>query len=119
MITRISLCLLVLMLVGCGYGSRTYNPGMPGTGGGNPAISSLSPNSTVAGSPAFAMTINGSNFGTDAVVYWNAQPMGTMYVSGNQVVAGISAADVTMPATVPVYVRSAGMNSNKMNFAVQ
>jgi hypothetical protein len=119
MVTRISLCLLVFMLVGCGYGSRTYNPGMPGTGGGTPALSSLSPNSTVAGSPAFAMTINGSNFGTDAVVCWNAEAMGTMYVSGNQVVASISAADVTMPATVPVYIRSAGMNSNKINFTVQ
>ena len=116
---RIGFCLLTLMLVGCGYGSRNYNPGMPGTGGGTPVISSLSPNSVSAGSTSFAMTINGSQFGTDSVVYWNAQPTGTMFVSSKQVVADVPAAEVAAPATVPVYVRTAGMNSNVMNFIVQ
>jgi hypothetical protein len=119
MMERISLCLLALVLVGCGYGSRNYNPGMPGTGGGTPAISSLTPNTVAAGSMAFAMTVNGSRFGTDAVVYWNAQPIATMYVSSNQVVANVSAADVAMASTIPVYVRTAGMNSNSMNFTIQ
>ena len=116
---RISLCLLALVLVGCGYGSRNYNPGMTGSGGGAPAISSLTPNTATAGSMAFAMTVNGSRFGTDAVVYWNAQPTGTMYVSSNQVVASVTAADVAMATTVPIYVRTAGMNSNSMNFTIQ
>jgi IPT/TIG domain len=116
---RICLCLLSLMFVGCGYGSQNYNPGMTGTGGGAPAISSLTPNTAIAGSMAFALTVNGSRFGTDAVVFWNAQPTATMYVSGNQVVADVSAADVAMSATVPVYVRTGGMNSNSMTFTVQ
>jgi hypothetical protein len=116
---RICLCLLALVLVGCGYGSRNYNPGMNGNGGGAPAISSLTPNSATAGSTAFALTVNGSRFGTDAIVYWNAQPTGTMYVSSNQVVADVTAADVAMAATVPVYVRTGGMNSNSMNFTIQ
>jgi hypothetical protein len=116
---RIGCCLLALILVGCGYGSRNYNPGMSGTGGGTPVISSLSPNSAPAGGMAFAMTINGSQFGTDSVVYWNAQPTGIMFVSSNQVVANVTAADLAMPATVAVYVRTGGMNSNVMNFIVQ
>jgi hypothetical protein len=116
---RICLCLLTLVLVGCGYGSRNYNPGMTGTGGGAPAISSLTPNTATAGSMAFAMTVNGNRFGADAVVYWNSQPAGTMYVSSNQVVANITAADVAMATTVPVYVRTSGMNSNSMNFTIQ
>jgi trimeric autotransporter adhesin len=116
---RIFLCLLALALVGCGYGSRNYSPGMTGSGGGAPAISSLTPNTATAGSMAFAMTINGSRFGTDAVVYWDAQPIGTMYVSSNQVVANITAADVATANTVPVYVRTGGMNSNSMNFTIQ
>lgn len=116
---RISLCLLALMLVGCGYGSRNYNPGMTGTGGGAPAISSLTPNTVAAGSMALAMTINGGHFGADAVVYWNAQPIGTMFVSANQVVADVTTTDVATAATVPVYVRTGGMNSNTMNFTIQ
>ena len=116
---RICLWVLSVVLVGCGYGSRNYNPGMTGTGGGAPAISSLTPNTATAGSMAFAMTVNGSRFGTDAVVYWNAQPTGTMYVSSNQVVADVTAADVAVAATVPVYVRTGGMNSNSLNFTIQ
>lgn len=119
MIKQICLCLLSLILVGCGYGSRTYNPGMPGTGNNAPAIASLNPGSTMAGSPAFAMTVNGSNFGSDAVLYWNVQPMSTVFVSANQVVASISSSALTTAATVPVYVRTGGMNSNTMNFTVQ
>lgn len=116
---RICLWVLSVVLVGCGYGSRNYNPGMTGTGGGAPAISSLTPNTATAGSMAFAMTVNGSRFGTDAVVYWNAQPTGTMYVSSNQVVADVTAADAAVAATVPVYVRTGGMNSNSLNFTIQ
>jgi hypothetical protein len=119
MTKQICLCLLALMMASCGYGSRTYNPGMPGAGGAPPMISMLSPSTVIAGTSALAMTVNGSNFGSDAVVYWNAQPMGTMFVSANQVVASIPASDVATVATVPVYVRTGGVNSNIMNFTVQ
>lgn len=47
------------------------------------------------------------------------QPVSTMFVSGNQAVASIAAANIRTAANVPVYVSSAGMNSNVMNFTVQ
>jgi len=119
MMKCICICLIALTLVGCGYGSRTYNPGMPGTGSAAPAVASISPNSATAGSPALVMTVNGSNFGRDAVVYWNAQPMSTMFVSANQVAASVPATSLTTAAMIPIYVRTRGVNSNTMNFTVQ
>jgi hypothetical protein len=68
------------------------------------------PNSATSGGPALTLTVNGSGFGSDAVVYWNA--------SVRQVTAAISAADIAMKGTVPVYVRTNGQNSNTMNFTV-
>ena len=115
---RTSIFLLALLLTGCGYGSRTYNPGVPGNGS-PPAVSILSPASAVSGGPAFALAINGRHFAPDAVVFWNMQPVTTMFVSGNQLVASIPAANIRTAAKVPVYVSSAGMNSNVLNFTVE
>lgn len=116
--SRLGLFLLaaVIFSVGCGYGSHNY---MNGGGPGGPQIAQLQPNAATAGSGAFALTVNGSNFGTDSVVYWNSMPQSTTYVSGNQVTAEITAADIMNPGMVPVYVRSGGRNSNVMNFDVQ
>ena len=103
-----------LLMVGCGYGSKNYNPGMTG-GATAPTIATLSPSSAMHGGSGFTLTINGGNFGTDAAVYWNGAAQGTMYVTGNQV----TATDIMNAGTVPVYVRSGGQNSTPVNFDVQ
>jgi len=105
-------------MLGCGYGSKNYNPGMTG-GGAAPTIATLSPASAMHGGSGFTLTINGSNFGTDVVVYWNGAAQGTMYVTGNQVTAAITGTDIMNAGMVPVYVRSGGNNSNPVNFDVQ
>ncbi len=64
------------------------------------------------------LTVNGSNFGTDAIVYWSSTVRTTTYVSATQVMATISASDIAMKATIPVYVRTNGQNSNTVNFMV-
>ena len=116
---RLSAFLLVsLLMLGCGYGSKNYNPGMTG-GGAAPTIATLSPASAMHGGSGFTLTINGSNFGTDVVVYWNGAAQGTMYVTGNQVTAAITGTDILNAGMVPVYVRSGGNNSNPVNFDVQ
>jgi hypothetical protein len=112
--------LLALAMLGCGYGSRNYNPGMPGgTAAPTIAQSGLVPSSAMHGGTGFTLTVNGSNFGTDAVVYWNGMPQGSMYVTANQLTAAITAADIMNAGMIPVYVRSGGQNSNTVNFAVQ
>jgi hypothetical protein len=112
-----TILILAALMTGCGYGSRNYMT----TGGtaSTPSITTLSPASTAAGSPAFTLTVNGSNFGSTSVVYFNGVAQSTMFVSANQVAAAIPATAVTTAGTLPVYVHSGIYNSNTMNFTVQ
>jgi hypothetical protein len=80
----------------------------PGPGGGTsnaasfainasnpqPSISSLSPLSVIAGSPAFALTVNGSGFISSSTVDWNGSVLPTTYLSATSLTAQVSAADV-------------------------
>jgi trimeric autotransporter adhesin len=108
---------LALVMMGCGYGSRNYMN--TGGGTGTPAIANLSPASTMAGSGAFTLTVNGSNFGNTSVVFFNGVAESTMFVSANQVAAAIPATAVANSGTLPVYVHSGVYNSNTINFTVQ
>ena len=116
--SRICLGLLVILtlsIAGCGgYGSKNM-----GGGGAAPSITSLNPNMTNAGDPAFTLTVNGSGFGTDSVVYWNGAALPSAYGTGTMVTAQVTAVDVMNAGMFPVYVRSGGKNSNMINFAVQ
>ena len=107
---------LALTSAGCGYSSKYM---APGGGPGSPNITGLMPSTANAGGMPFTLTVNGSGFGTDAVVYWNAAPQSTMYLTGNQVTAQITAADIMNPGMVPVYVLTGGKNSNSLDFTVQ
>lgn len=106
--------LLTLLAAGCGYGSK-YSSTMGGT---MPSITQLMPTSVTAPGAAFTLTVNGTGFGTDALVYWNGTPRTTTYATGKQVTAMISAADVANPGTAQVYVHSNGQNSAMVNFMV-
>jgi len=62
--------------------------------------------------------VNGSGFGTDALVYWGMATRTTTYVSTSQVKANITDADIMNAGMVQVYVRSGGANSNAMPFTI-
>jgi hypothetical protein len=114
---RISALLVValaMMFAACGGG---YNNNMGGAGA--PMLMTLSPNMATANSGAFTLTVNGSGFGTDSVVYWNGLPQMSSYASGGMVTAQITNADIMAAGMVPVYVRSGGKNSNTVDFTVQ
>jgi hypothetical protein len=104
---------LVLVSAGCGY-SRNYM-----NGNGNPHIAQLTPSSTTAGDAAFVLTVTGTGFGTDSVVYWGTMPLMTAYASTTQVTADVPATDIANMGTVQVYVHSGGMNSNAVSFTIQ
>ncbi len=61
-----------------------------------PTITTLSPNSKSAGSGAFTLTVNGTNFISSSVVQWNGSPRTTTFVSATQLTAAITAADIQM-----------------------
>jgi hypothetical protein len=67
-----------------------------------PAISSLSPASVPAGSPAITLTVNGTGFVSTSVVQWNGSPRSTTFVSATQLSAAISAYDLATAGSATV-----------------
>jgi hypothetical protein len=119
-----TMCVVLLMVfvIGCGYGSK-YNPPMS-NGGSTPNIKTLMPNSATHSTPGFLLTINGSGFTSGSVVYWNMVVHNPMSVMTNQITVQISASDIATAGTIKVYVRSSGgvygngVNSNTVTFTV-
>jgi hypothetical protein len=127
----ISILLLVILWAGCGYDSsnKTTAP-QPGV---VPKLTALLPDNASAGDPGFTLTVNGSGFGTKAVVNWNGTAQPTTYISGQQLTAAIPGTNLSMPGTIPVTVTNPGTpgsggiyggggttskTSNVMNFTV-
>src|ERR1700687_5092293 len=112
---RFGLLLAITLIgVGCGYGSRNYM-----NGNGSPKITQLMPSNATANSGAFVLTVNGSAFGTAALVYWGAATTATTSLSTSQVTAKITDAATMNPGMVQVYVHWGGTNSTAMTFTVQ
>jgi len=83
-----------------------------------PSITMLTPGSVPVNSVPFTMTINGTNFLTDAVVFWQGSPQSTLYITSNQLMVKVTDADLMFMGMVPVYVRTGGQNSNTVDFEV-
>jgi IPT/TIG domain-containing protein len=100
--------LITLLAFGlaCGYSAKSTPP----AAGTMPAIAQLNPNTATAGEAAFTLTVNGSNFGTKAVVNWNgaAQTATTTYVSSSQLTVTIPAAMIAASGTAQVTVTNPG-----------
>ena len=69
-----------------------------------PVLSSISPSTLPAGSPAFTLIVTGSGFAPQAAVAWNGQPQTTTFVSATQLTAAIPAADVAQKGTASITV---------------
>ncbi|HKZ78604.1 MAG TPA: IPT/TIG domain-containing protein, partial [Pyrinomonadaceae bacterium] len=69
-----------------------------------PSISSLAPLSVITGGPNFTLTVNGSNFVEGSVVAFNGAERNTTFVSGSQLTADISAADIATAGSFPITV---------------
>ncbi len=72
----------------------------------NPAITSLSPNSAIAGGAAFTLTVNGTGFISASTVWWNGALRTTQFVSATQLTASISASDIASAGTANVVVQN-------------
>ncbi|MGC1449106.1 MAG: IPT/TIG domain-containing protein [Candidatus Sulfotelmatobacter sp.] len=97
---------LIAFTLACGYSSKSTPP----VAGSVPTIAQLAPPNATHGGAAFTLTVNGTNFGAQAVVNWNgvAQASSTTYVSGSQLTLAVPASAITAAATVSVTVTNPG-----------
>ena len=113
--------LLALILfsftLGCGSGPGNRNQGMHfGVALSSPSRAALVPSSVPLNSVPFTMAVTGTNFGTDAVVFWNGVPQPTIFVTPSQLQVAITNADLMLVGLIHVSVRTGGLNSNTINF---
>jgi PKD repeat protein len=74
-----------------------------------PAITALSPKKKTAGSPAFVLTVKGTNFTSSSIVQWNGSNRTTAFVSPVKVTAMIKAKNVKKKGQKPVTVVNPGL----------
>lgn len=99
--------LLAVGLACGGYNSKS-TPITPAVAGTTPNISQLAPSNMNAGSPAFVLTVNGTNFNSNAAINLNGTAQSTTHVSANQLMANIPAAVVATSGTVAITVTNPG-----------
>src|SRR5581483_1455393 len=83
-----------------------------------PTISSISPNTAVAGSSSVTMTVTGSNFTSGAVVTFNGSSLATTFISATQLRATVPTANLTAAGTFAVGASESTGNSNTVTFTV-
>ena len=94
---------LFALTTACGYSSKNYPNSTPAPGV-MPAISSLNPDSTTAGGAAFTLTVNGTNFGSKAVVNWNNTPQTTTYLGTGQLTVSVPSSMIANSGTAKITV---------------
>ena len=67
-------------------------------------LTSLSPQSAVAGGPAFTLTVNGTGFTANTLVTWNGSTLATSFVTATQLTAAVPANLIANPGTASVNV---------------
>ncbi len=71
-----------------------------------PTLTSLSPNSTTAGSQPLALTVTGTNFMSASKVLFGGQPRPTIYLSSTQLIAVLPDTDLATAGTFTIAVNS-------------
>ncbi len=118
-----TMCALLLLLAAsglasCGGGSST---GTNASANPTPTITTISPNSAVAGGAAFTLTINGTNFVAASMVNFGGAAPATTFVNSTQLTAAIPASSIASTGTLAVTVTNpapGGGTSNPMNFTI-
>jgi YVTN family beta-propeller protein len=109
----------LVFLAGCGGGtSQSVNNQPPPP---TPTITTISPNTTVAGGAAFTLTITGTNFVAASMVNFGGAAPTTTFVNSTQLTAAIPAAAIASTGMLAVTVTNSalgGGTSNPVNFTI-
>ena len=92
---------------------------VPFTIGRPPVITSLNPDSAIAGGPGFTLVVWGSGFLPGAVVQWDGVPLPTTFVSDTQLTASVAAVLIAVQRTVGIGVTVPGGISNTVAFDIR
>src|ERR1700761_4591766 len=106
------LVLFILFSLGCG--NPSHNPNATQgifkvSSSSSPFIARLLPNSAPVNSVPFTIEVDGANFDTAAVVFWNGTALFTRFVNSQQLLADLTSTDLMLAGTVHVYVRAGGL----------
>jgi len=82
-----------------------------------PSVIGLSPSWAISGGPSFTLTVDGSNFISGSKVRWNGSDRATTFVSGTELHASVSAADISAAKTVSVTVSNPAPGGGVSNAA--
>lgn len=84
-----------------------------------PTLTTLSPNSVLAGGAQFTLTVNGQNFASDSVVRVNTANRTTSFVGTTQLTTSIPASDIVAAGVLSITVLNAdGQTSNAISLPV-
>jgi 6-phosphogluconolactonase (cycloisomerase 2 family) len=109
----------LVLLAGCGGGTSQSLDNQPPPP--TPTITTISPNSAVAGGAAFTLTINGTNFVASSMVNFGGAVPTTTFVSSTQLTAAIPASSIASTGTPAVTVTNParGVDTSKpVNFTI-
>jgi outer membrane protein assembly factor BamB len=87
-----------------------------------PVIASVAPATVIAAQGALSLTVNGQNFTSTAVVYFNGSPRSTTLNNRGQLLAQLTAQDVAAAGTASLTVEdpaSSNAPSNAQSFVIQ
>lgn len=104
---------------GASTGSTASNPTTNPTSNQSnpvPVLSSISPNSTIAGGPTFTLMVSGSGFVSSSVVEWNSSALPTAFTSSTELQAHVPALDIVSAgnASITVSTPSPGGGSSSV-----
>jgi hypothetical protein len=86
-----------------------------------PILSTLSPAVATAGGSAFTLTVSGSGFDPNSVVYWGTTALVTQFVNGTQLTAQVAGSSIATPGTASITVQTpapGGGTSGAMQFEI-
>lgn len=104
----LSVLLLTVLCSACGSYKAPNQMAQPGI---VPVMSDMMPNNINAGTQGLTLTVNGSNFNTNAVVTFNGLQQPTQFVTAKQLIAMIPAIAVATPGMFAVTVTNPGSST--------